>query len=107
MNVTAWAATEGGSQIWAETPRDPELAEIAEQTTVELRDLLVTLLTPWSKTHAPATGTTEQQARAVADAVFTTLQGFLVRVSSDGEVSASSLANRTAEILFGRDRSRE
>jgi AcrR family transcriptional regulator len=86
-------------QIWAEAPRDRELADIAEQTTLELRELLVALLTPWSAKRALAAGSAEQETVALADAVLSVLQGFLVRVSIDGGISPQVLASRTIGVF--------
>jgi AcrR family transcriptional regulator len=85
-------------QIWAEAPRDPELANVAERTTLELRDRVEALLMPWCREHASTLPGLE--ADALADAVLTTLQGFIVRLAIDRHADPEVLANRTVAAFL-------
>ena len=83
-------------QIWAEAPRDPGIAELAQETTVEVRALVVDLLTPWCRETTSDAVQAESRAEALSDAVLTALQGFIVRLSIDPDVQPEALAERIA-----------
>jgi AcrR family transcriptional regulator len=86
-------------QIWAEAPRHPELAEVAQRTTLELRALVAAILMPWCREHASISG--QPEAGALADAVLTALQGFLVRLAIDRDADPDVLANRVVAVFLG------
>lgn len=87
-------------QIWAEVPRDPELDQVVRQSVDELRALTRDAVLPWctASEHQGADGP-EAWTDAVADAVLTALQGYLVRVAIDRTVDAGVLAGRIATVL--------
>ena len=87
-------------QIWAEAPRDPGLADVAQQTTLELRALVAALLMPWCREHASISAPPKWEADALADAVLTALQGFLVRLTIDRDADPQVLADRTAAVFL-------
>jgi AcrR family transcriptional regulator len=87
-------------QIWAEVPRYPELADVAQRTTHELRARVTALLTPWCREQASASAAPEVEADALADAVLTALQGFLVRLSIDRDAAPEVLADRIVAIFL-------
>jgi len=87
-------------QIWAEAPRDPELADIAQQTTLELRALVEALLMPWCREHASISAPPKWEAGALADAVLTALQGFLVRLTIDRDADPEVLADRAVAVFL-------
>ncbi len=84
-------------QIWAEAPRDPEFAEVTQRTTLELRALIESLLLPWCLEQAPAAAALE--SGALADAVLTALQGFIVRLAIDRDADAEVLADRAVAVF--------
>lgn len=85
-------------QIWAEAPRDPELADVAQRSTLELRALVEALLMPWCREHGSISAPLE--AGALADAVLTALQGFLVRLAIDPGADPEVLASRTVAVFL-------
>ena len=85
-------------QIWAEAPRDPVLAEVAQQSTLELRALVAALLMPWCRENASISAPVEPDA--LADAVLTALQGFLVRLTIDRDTDPEILADRVAAVFL-------
>jgi AcrR family transcriptional regulator len=87
-------------QIWAEAPRDSELADVTQRTTLELRALVESLLMPWCREHASISAPPEAEADALADAVLTALQGFLVRLAIDRDADPEVLANRTVAVFL-------
>ncbi|WP_078652866.1 TetR/AcrR family transcriptional regulator [Streptomyces sp. NRRL F-525] len=84
-------------QIWAEAPRDPVLAEVAQQSTLELRALVAALLMPWCRENASISAPAEPDA--LADAVLTALQGFLVRLTIDRDIDPEILADRVVAVF--------
>ena len=85
-------------QIWAEAPRDPVLAEVAQQSTLELRALVAALLMPWCRENASISAPVEPDA--LADAVLTALQGFLVRLTIDRDTDPEILADRVVAVFL-------
>ncbi|MFJ4017323.1 TetR/AcrR family transcriptional regulator [Microbacterium sp. NPDC090014] len=76
-------------QVWAEMPRDAELAELMGDNLRKLRMLLTQALTPYIEAHQPPATATE-----AADAVLSALFGFVLRVAIDPQTP-------TAEIRQG------
>ena len=85
-------------QIWAEAPWDPVLAEVAQQSTLELRALVAALLMPWCRENASILAPTEPDV--LADAVLTALQGFLVRLTIDRDIDPEILADRVVAVFL-------
>lgn len=85
-------------QIWAEAPRDPVLADVAQQSTLELHALVEALLMPWRRKHASISAPPE--ADALADAILTALQGFLVRLTIDRDADPEVLADRIVAVFL-------
>lgn len=85
-------------QIWAEAPRDPVLAEVAQQSTLELRALVAALLMPWCRENASISAPTEPDV--LADVVLTALQGFLVRLTIDRDTDPEVLADRVVAVFL-------
>lgn len=73
-------------QVWAEMPRDAELAELMSDNLRRIRILLARALTPWVDAHHPAATATE-----AADAVLSALFGFVLRVAIDPHTPADEL----------------
>jgi len=89
-------------QIWAEVPRDPELEEVASQSLHELRGHVRDALLPWCQDAARDATTRSQPdaaADALADAITTTVQGYLVRLTIDRKVDADLLASRLTAVF--------
>ncbi|MEW1828253.1 TetR/AcrR family transcriptional regulator [Streptomyces sp. NPDC088196] len=85
-------------QIWAEAPRDPVLAEVAQQSTLELRALVAALLMPWCRENASISAPPDPDV--LADAVLTALQGFLVRLTIDRDIDPEVLAGRVVAVFL-------
>ncbi len=87
-------------QIWAEVPRAPELAEIGRQSVLELRAFVQAALLPWCRDRAHSDTTApDAAADALADAVLTAVQGYLVRITLDRDVDTKMLATRIVEVF--------
>jgi AcrR family transcriptional regulator len=86
-------------QIWSETHRDPELAIVARDSTLDLRALLAATLLPWCRSQSPERQHADQAAEALADALLTTLQGFIVRLSIDDTVDVDALIERSTQVF--------
>ncbi|MFF0815135.1 TetR/AcrR family transcriptional regulator [Rhodococcus sp. NPDC003318] len=85
-------------QIWAEVPRDDELAAVARHNLDRLHRLLVTALLPWAR--AQLRGANENKiADRTADAILAAIQGYVVRLSIDPEVDPTTLAEGIADAL--------
>ena len=83
-------------QIWAEASRDPDLAEVTQRTTLELRTSIEVMLLPWCQANAVAP---EVEADRLADAVLVALQGFIVRLAIDRDVAPEALVDRTIAVF--------
>jgi hypothetical protein len=55
---------------------------------------------PWCREHASISAPPEAEADALADAVLTALQGFLVRLAIDRDADPEVLANRTVAVFL-------
>ncbi|SFR69331.1 transcriptional regulator, TetR family [Agromyces sp. CF514] len=89
-------------QIWADVPRDPELEEIASRSLVELRSHVREALLPWCGDPARDERTRarpEAAAEAIADALLTSVQGYLVRLTIDRDVDAELVAKRMTAVF--------
>ncbi|MTD52521.1 TetR/AcrR family transcriptional regulator [Amycolatopsis pithecellobii] len=86
-------------QIWAEAPQDTELADVAHQSTRELHALIEGLLVPWCRKQTPNSSSPQADADALADAVLTALQGFLVRIAIDRDANPAVLIDRTVAVF--------
>jgi TetR/AcrR family transcriptional regulator, transcriptional repressor of aconitase len=86
-------------QIWAEAPRDSDLADVTERTTLELRALIVAMIMPWCREHGSISAPPESDADALADAVLTALEGFIVRLAIDSKADADVIANRAVAVF--------
>lgn len=76
-------------QVWAEVPRDPELAALMGENLTKLRALIADALQTWVGEHHGDLAATQ-----AADAVLAGLFGFVVRVALDPQT-------RPAEIRDG------
>lgn len=89
-------------QIWAEVPRDPELEEVATQSLRALREHVRDALLPWCRDGARDAATRsdpDAAADALAEAIMTTVQGYLVRLTIDRNVDADLLAHRLTALF--------
>jgi AcrR family transcriptional regulator len=78
-------------QIWAEAPRDAELADIARDSLFELRAQIRAALQPWwTSTDRSAS------ADAITDAILTAGQGYIVRLTVDRDIDVDELASAVA-----------
>jgi len=92
-------------QIWAEVPRDDELAEVARGNLPRFRNLMETVLLPWATENA----TSEEldpslAARGAAEALIAITQGCVVRLAIDPGVDPDSLRAGLLAV-FGQPRS--
>jgi AcrR family transcriptional regulator len=83
-------------QIWAEAPRDPELAEIAHHKITEVRQLLQRALQPWASAQP---GDAQRRASDAADTVMLLFQGITVRSSIQPEADARALLRAATGLL--------
>ncbi|MFT4307585.1 MAG: TetR/AcrR family transcriptional regulator [Microbacterium sp.] len=83
-------------QIWADVPRDPELAGVARTNIGRVRDLMRTSLLPWAAEHADDATTV---AAEVADAVMAAVQGYIVRIAFDPDADPASLRRGLARAF--------
>lgn len=83
-------------QIWAEAPRDPELAEIARHKIAEVRRLLQRALHPWAAT---LTGDADERAADAADTVMLLFQGITVRASIQPDADPRALLRAVTALL--------
>ena len=70
-------------QIWAEVPRDPELAVVAVDSITRFRGVIRRALEPWARARVGADGDAEAMATAGADATLAAIQGSMIRVVFD------------------------
>jgi DNA-binding transcriptional regulator YbjK len=82
-------------QIWAEAAREPQLAEVVEHSTRELRATIQSLLEPWFREHASRLDH-PLSAASLTEAVLTAVQGFTVRLAIDPAADPDVLARHTA-----------
>jgi hypothetical protein len=83
-------------QIWAEAPRDPELAEIARHKIAEVRRLLQEALHPWAATQP---GDADRHAADAADTVMLLFQGITVRGSIQPDADREALLRAVTALL--------
>jgi AcrR family transcriptional regulator len=88
-------------QIWAEAPRDPEIAELARDNLDQLRQTLARALGPWAHTHADPDP--EALARRRAAAITVLLQGCVTHLSAHPAADLSELAAELLELLDAAD----
>ncbi|MFY2561271.1 TetR/AcrR family transcriptional regulator [Corallococcus terminator] len=87
-------------QIWAESPRDRELEEIARDSVLELRALVRAALLPWCQDPTRARARPpDTAADEISDAVVTAVQGYLVRISIDRDLDSALVASRLIAVF--------
>lgn len=79
-------------QVWAESTRDPELAQIANANVTRIRAWLGSGLHEWADAHGV-------DHEAATDLTFALLQGFIARIAMDSQVHpAKLLASLSATV---------
>jgi TetR/AcrR family transcriptional regulator, transcriptional repressor of aconitase len=86
-------------QIWAEVPRDPELAVMGRDNIARFRGIIREALRPWAHSRVGAGGDVEAMATAGADATLAALQGSVVRIVFDPDADAAAQAAALAAAL--------
>jgi AcrR family transcriptional regulator len=81
-------------QIWAEAPRDAELADIARDGLLELRAQIRAAVQPWCTARGR-----DGSADAITEAILTSSQGYLVRLTVDHDVDVDTLASTVAAVF--------
>ncbi|WP_314324035.1 TetR family transcriptional regulator [Paenarthrobacter ilicis] len=84
-------------QVWAEIPRNDEMADLAEAQVNRLRELLRAALEPWESTNR--TGGNAHLAEWFADVVLASIQGLIVRVAIDPAINRTALLNELGKSL--------
>lgn len=88
------------AQIWAEIPRDAELAAVARHNLGRLHQLLADALLPWARQRAQqGGGDADDIVGPVADALLAAIQGFVIRITIDPDVDPETLAKGIAATL--------
>lgn len=89
-------------QIWADIPRDEEIAAVSAHNLDRLHQLLVTALLPWARSRAKEIGGNDDEVVGpVADALLAAIQGYVVRLCIDPAIDPQALAGRIAATLDG------
>ncbi|MFT4211915.1 MAG: TetR family transcriptional regulator [Microbacterium sp.] len=87
-------------QIWADLPRDPELASIARTNIGKVRDLMRTALRPWARDQAAVTDASATTIEAeVAEAVMAAVQGYVVRLAFDPDPDPAAVRRGLARAF--------
>lgn len=85
-------------QIWADLPRDPELAAVARANVGKVRELMRASLRPWAQTVA-AESDADAIAAETAEAVMATMQGYIARLAFDPETDPAAVRRGLARAF--------
>lgn len=77
-------------QVWAEIPRDDELAQIVIENMSLLRPRIARTLLPWARNRDADRA--EDVASAGADTAIALMQGSIARLAIDADMDAAALA---------------
>jgi len=86
-------------QIWAEVPRDAELADMARDNIAMFRGTIRQALGPWARARVGENGDVDGMATAGADATLAALQGSIVRIVFDPDADPVAQAAALAAAL--------
>lgn len=78
-------------QLWAEAPRNPELAALVQGNLARVRRLLLDSLMPWAHQSTTTAGQAQDRAEFYADALMTIIHGYFVRLCVDPSVRQGPL----------------
>lgn len=88
-------------QLWAEAPRNPELAALVQGNLARVRQLLLDSLMPWAHQSTTTAGQAQDRAEFYADALMTIIHGYFVRLCVDPSVRQGPLFDRLMTLVPG------